>query len=131
MRAAALESLKRFVLWEYARGSWQYDVMVALILGFVFLTPRGFFRDQPRIPRASRIAALPAERGTLVFWLEAELLEAVPADQRLRKAEELLRFQTGQKHRLLRLEPVLDSEEEVKGYIAFAAPVNKSEHPAP
>ncbi len=122
--------VKRFVLWDYPRGGWQYDVMVGLILAFVFLVPRGWFRDQPRIPRARRIAALPAERGALIFWIEAELLEGVPEEQRLRKAEDLLRFQTGEKHDLVRLEPILDSEQEIKGYIAFAA-ANRTPHPVP
>src|ERR1035438_1611358 len=36
--------LKRFILWEYPRASWQYDVIVAIILAFVFLTPRDWER---------------------------------------------------------------------------------------
>ena len=125
MRASAWDAIKRFVLWDYERGGWQYDVMVALILAFVFLTPREWFRDRPRVPRASRIAALPAERGALIFWIEAELLAAVPEQQRIAKAEELLRFQTGEKLSLVRLEPVLDSEEEIRGYVAVAAIANR------
>lgn len=131
MRAQVLEGVKRFILWEYPRGSWQYDVMVSLILAFIFLTPRSWFRDQPRIPRASRIAALPTERGALIFWIEAELLASVPEEQRLRKAEELLRFQTGEKHKILRLEPVMDSDQEIKGYIAIGASTEKNDRPVP
>ncbi len=37
-----------FVWWNYPRGSVEYDIMVGLILAFLFLTPRHFFRDQPR-----------------------------------------------------------------------------------
>ena len=29
--------LKRLVLWDYPRGVWQYDVAVAIIIGFIFL----------------------------------------------------------------------------------------------
>lgn len=130
MRESALPILKRFVLWDYPRAGWQYDVMVALILAFIFLTPRQWFRDQPRVPRASQIAALPSERGAMIFWIEAELLEAVPEDQRLSRAGEMLSFQTGEPVELVRLEPVLDSEKEVKGYIALAAP-NRHTQPAP
>ena len=32
--------LKRFILWDFPRASWQYDVIVAVILAFIFLTPR-------------------------------------------------------------------------------------------
>lgn len=130
MRESLLAALKRFILWDYPRACWQYDVMVALILAFIFLTPRGWFRDQPRVPQASRIAALPAERGALIFWIEAALLAGVPEDQRLQKADELLRFQTGEKQHLVRLEPVMDSEQELEGFIAFAA-ANRAAHPGP
>jgi len=129
MRESVVGGLRRFILWDYPRAGWQYDVMVALILGFIFLTPRGWFRDQPRIPRASRVAALPAERGALIFWIEAELLADVPEDQRMSKARDLLRLQTGEKQEVVRLEPILDSDEEVKGYIAFAASGNRTPHP--
>ncbi len=117
-----LTTLKRFVLWDYARASWQYDVMVGLILAFIFLTPRAWFRDQARIPRASKIAMLPAEGGANVYWLEAQLLSGVPEEERLQKAAELLRSQAGQKARVIRIEPVVDSERELIGFTAFTAP---------
>ena len=41
--------LKKTFFWSYERGAWQYDIAVVLILVFVLLTPRGWFRDQPEI----------------------------------------------------------------------------------
>jgi hypothetical protein len=115
--------LRRFILWEYPRASWQYDVMVALILAFIFLTPRAWFRDQPRIPRASPVVMLPANQlGTSVFWIDPELLAATPEGQWKQKASTLLRSRTASKLEILRVEPVYDSEEEVKGYMAFTRP---------
>jgi hypothetical protein len=121
MLAKALTGIKRFILWDYNRATWQYDVMVALILAFVFLTPRGWFNDQPRIPGASRIAILRAH-GANVYWIDAELLSGLPEAQRLAKAREMLRTRAGETHTLVRLEPALDSESEIKGYIAFTRP---------
>ncbi|HEY7839069.1 MAG TPA: hypothetical protein VIC54_10770 [Terriglobales bacterium] len=43
-----LRKLASFIWWTYPRGSLEYDIIVGLILAFIFLTPRGFFRDQPR-----------------------------------------------------------------------------------
>lgn len=40
--------LNRMFFWSYERGSWQYDVAVALILVFVF-TPKSWFHDQPQV----------------------------------------------------------------------------------
>jgi hypothetical protein len=34
---------KKVVFWSYGRTTWQYDVLCALILAFVFLTPKGWF----------------------------------------------------------------------------------------
>jgi hypothetical protein len=35
------------IFWSYERGSWPYDVMVVVIVIFVLITPRHWFRDQP------------------------------------------------------------------------------------
>ena len=33
----------RILFWNYPRGSWQYDLACALILTFIFLTPKSVF----------------------------------------------------------------------------------------
>jgi hypothetical protein len=113
--------LKRFILWDYPRASWQYDVMVAIILAFIFLTPRDWFRDQPRIPQASNIAMLPSEQGSSVFWIDPQLLEGVPEAQRDARVTEILRARTGDRRlEISQVQPVWNSEEEIQGYMAFA-----------
>ncbi|HEY0545167.1 MAG TPA: hypothetical protein VGC91_07205 [Pyrinomonadaceae bacterium] len=37
--------LKAIFFWGYARNTWQYDVLCALILAFIFLTPKGWFEN--------------------------------------------------------------------------------------
>src|ERR1035437_4499078 len=63
-----LQVLKRFIFWDYPRATWQYDVMVGIIVIFVMLTPRGWFRDQPRTPFVSSIAVLPVANGRHGYW---------------------------------------------------------------
>jgi len=41
--------LSRTFFWSYERGTWQYDLAVIVILVFVLLTPRSWFRDQPQV----------------------------------------------------------------------------------
>jgi hypothetical protein len=117
------EVLKRFIFWDYARASWQYDVMVGIIPLFIFLTPRSWFRDQPRTPLVSSIAVLPAEHGSSVYWVGPELLEGLtPAQQTAKLSAALNRF-TRQKQLVIdRIEPIADSEGETKGYMVFAKP---------
>lgn len=114
-----LSGIKRFILWDYPRAGWQYDVMVGLILAFIFLTPREWFRDQPR---ANSIVMLPSENGQTVFWMNAEQLSDTPENARAAQASTLLQAHTGKKYRVVRLEPIVDSEQEIKGFMAFTTP---------
>ncbi|MCW5977880.1 MAG: hypothetical protein KIT09_07370 [Bryobacteraceae bacterium] len=115
-----LTVLKRFILWDYPRGSLPYDVMCALILAFIFLTPRDVFRDQPK---PKDVVMIPGAEGTTVFWIDSELLVGYSEQERLTRAEGIIRHQAqGKRLRLERLEPVFDSEEEIKGYMAFGRP---------
>ena len=41
--------VSRSIFWSYGRGSWQYDLIVAAILAFIFLSPRGWFNDRPTL----------------------------------------------------------------------------------
>lgn len=41
------QTLKSYVLWTHPRGGFHYDVMVTIILAFIFLTPRSIFKDSP------------------------------------------------------------------------------------
>jgi hypothetical protein len=115
--------LKRFVLWDFPRASWQYDVMVGIILVFIFLTPRAWFRDQPRIPQASSIAMLPSEHGSSVYWIDPQLLHGVSEDQRQQRVTDILRKRTGNRNlQISQVQPIPDSDNEVQGYLAFARP---------
>lgn len=113
--------LKRLILWDYARGVWQYDVMCFAILVFIAFTPREWFRDQPRIPHSSQIASLPGH-GESVFWIEPELVNPIPEADRQVSLGKILTSRTGKTQVLTRVEAIYDSEREIKGYMAFARP---------
>ena len=42
------DNIKSYVLWTHPRGGFHYDVMVTLILAFIFLTPSSIFKDKPQ-----------------------------------------------------------------------------------
>jgi hypothetical protein len=115
--------LKRFILWDYQRGSWQYDVMVGIILAFILLIPRDWFRDQPKLPNARSIAMLPSENGSSVFFVDSQFLAGTPENQRVAKLSQVLQTRMSNRHlKVIRVEPILDSEGELQGYMAFARP---------
>lgn len=113
--------LKRFILWDYERGSWQYDVICAAIFLFVTFAPLQWFHDQPRIPQAAQITSLPGH-GELAFWVDPQLVTSFPEKQQLDQLGKVLSVRTGKTQRLTRIQPIFDSEQEIKGYIAFAQP---------
>jgi len=119
MASGHMSGLMRFFLWDYPRASWQYDVLVALILAFIFLTPRAIFRDQPR---SSNIVRLPASAGESAFLVEPELLEGVPEAERGSRLEMLLRNRFGKRQSVFQLEPVFGNERELRGYIVHTRP---------
>ncbi|MGA9882853.1 MAG: hypothetical protein WBQ34_03940 [Candidatus Acidiferrales bacterium] len=64
----------RVFFWSYERMTWQYDVMVALILVFVLLTPRHWFHDRPRpVPRVQMVSQDASSRTT-TYRLDATTL---------------------------------------------------------
>lgn len=113
--------MKRLILWEYERATLPYDAMCLLVCAFILFAPRQWFHDQPRIPHASQVTSLPSH-GESVFWIETELVSSFPEDQRLEGLSKVLTQRTGKIQHLTRIEPILDSEQEVKGYMAFARP---------
>ena len=110
-----MSALGRFLFWDYPRASWQYDVMVAVILGFIFLTPHDVFHDQPK---AVNVVML---RGG--FWIEPQLLAGVPENQLLSKAGILVNARYKTHPTISSVEPIYDeAEQEIEGYMAFTNP---------
>jgi hypothetical protein len=114
-----VRTLGRFLFWDFSRGSWQYDVMVGLILAFIFLTPRDVFHDQPR---AASVVILPSESGTGQYWIAPELLESVPSEERLNRASFLVNSHFKTRQTITHVEPILDEEKDVIGYTAYSQP---------
>ena len=110
---------KRFIFWDFALASWQYYVLVALILLFIFATPRAWFRDQPR---AASVVLMSSLHGSDRVFIATELLEDVPEAGRTKRAEELIRQRTGKTWQVVRVEPIRDEAAgEIKGFIAYTA----------
>ena len=73
------------LLWGYARNTWQYDVLCALILGFIFLTPKSWF-ENGELPRSQWHQSMSASSQILVG---AELIKPemsrVEVEKRIRE----------------------------------------------
>jgi hypothetical protein len=67
-------TIRDYIFWSYERGTIQYDVIVTLILLFVFLSPKLInFKDKPveHNPHRTGVAVLPDGQGGLIYQIEA------------------------------------------------------------
>ena len=113
-----MRALGRFIFWDYPRASWQYDVMVGLILIFIFLTPREFFRDQPK---PAGIAMVRAAHGEYSYLIDPQLLSGVPEEQLAAHAAKIVNNRYRTHVAIATVEPIYDGDE-IKGYMAYAKP---------
>lgn len=72
-----LKTLRSYVLWTFARGSVQYDVMVTLILAFIFISPWVInYNDKPvvrTLPPHQILVQSEGNRG-LMYQVDAATL---------------------------------------------------------
>lgn len=119
--------LVRTVFWSFERGTWPYDLAVAVIVVFVLLSPRSWFHDQPPLgpaPDAAMVQLRDADvsDGTRTYRVSAKLLVSsakVPEPELEHQLHEAVRqnVETLQKSRfeILRIEPIRADD----GTIAF------------
>ena len=43
-----LSALRKLFFWNYARNTWQWDILCVVILIFIFLTPKSWFENSER-----------------------------------------------------------------------------------
>ena len=72
-------AIRGYILWSHERGTIQYDVMVTLILLFVFLSPRLInFNDRPaeRNPHPSEVIVYPDGNGEFIYQVDGKAVQA-------------------------------------------------------
>src|SRR2546425_4047632 len=72
-------TIRGYILWSYERGTLQYDVMVTIILIFVFLSPKFInFNDRPveRNPHSSGVLVYPDGKGEFIYQVEGSAVQA-------------------------------------------------------
>ena len=70
-------TLRDYILWSYERGTIQYDVMVTLILLFIFLSPFWInFKDKPvqRDLHRTEVVVVAGEAGGLIFQIDGSTI---------------------------------------------------------
>jgi hypothetical protein len=76
------QTIKSYLFWTYERGGFHYDVMVTIILLFIFLTPRAWFRDKPteRRPHQSEVLVQPDGHNGFIYEVDASAVTGTSED---------------------------------------------------
>lgn len=88
----AWRTIRSYVLWQHERGTLHYDIMVTLILIFIFFSPRVInFNDKPiaRNPHPTDVVVSTDAQGHLLYQVEASAV--TPGDDRAIR-DQLLRI---------------------------------------
>lgn len=75
------QTIRGYILWTYERGSVQYDIMVTLILAFIFIAPLWInFKDKPieRSPHQIGVVVSPDGQNGFIYQVDASAVKGVP-----------------------------------------------------
>ena len=118
--------LRKYIFWTYERGSLHYDVMVTLILAFLFISPHFIdFKSRPvaEIPlHASEV--LVKEQGStgtearFVYEIRADELFGATSDEDIRAAILKVIEPISGSVTLLKYSPVTDAKGQIVAYDA-------------
>ena len=90
---AIWRTIRGYILWQYERGTLHYDIMVTLILLFVFISPRFInFKDKPveRNPHLTGVVVIPGEKGEFIYQIQASEVNAADGGDVRRQLERII-----------------------------------------
>ncbi len=114
-------TIRSYIWWTHERGSFHYDVMVTLILAFIFLAPlRIHFNDEPakRNPHTSEVVVHPLDGTNFVYEIDAAAVTGTDDRQIREELKGLVESIAGEIF-LDRYEAVRDEKGRVKSYRAW------------
>jgi hypothetical protein len=119
-------TIRDYIFWSYERGTIQYDIMVTLILLFVFLSPRLInFKDKPveHNPHRTGVAVVPDGQGGLIYQIEAAAVgQGVGNDDSVIRGEllQIIEPISGEVS-ITKVEPVRDGSGRILSYKVWVA----------
>ncbi len=115
---AIWRTIRSYILWQHERGTLHYDIMVTLILIFIFLSPRVInFNDKPiaRNSHPTDVVVTTNGEGRLLYQVEAS---AISPDNGQSVRQQLLQViePISGAVSIVSYEPVLDHKGNIQSY---------------
>jgi hypothetical protein len=90
---AIWRTIRGYIFWSYERGSLHYDIMVTLILLFIFVSPRFIkFKDEPVEHNAhlTGVVVIPGEKGAFIYQIQASAVNTSTGQDVRRQLEQII-----------------------------------------
>jgi hypothetical protein len=108
MLRVLLTTLKKIFFWNYARNTWQWDLLCVVCLIFIFLTPKSWFDN------GERPSAVPHQSPVQRVVLAAEV---IASESDTEKIEQQVRAITGRGDaRIVGVRKLLNDDGKVVGF---------------
>jgi len=119
--------VSRAVFWSYERGSWQYDVICAVILAFILLTPRSWFHDRPTLELSDLrhrqgVIEIGRTRAGAEYLVDSRLVESYAPLKPEEAVKAILQGRLNRPVTVKSLDPVLDKNSVMLGYTVVVSP---------
>ncbi|HEY6290801.1 MAG TPA: hypothetical protein VI455_04460 [Terriglobia bacterium] len=119
--------LSRAVFWSYERGSWQYDVICAVILIFIFFTPRSWFHDRPTLEltdlrHRQGVIEIGRTRAGSEYLVDSRLVESLAPLKTEDAVRNILEGRLNRSITIKSIDPVLDKNNVMLGYTVVVSP---------
>ncbi len=112
------QTIRGYILWSYDRGTMQYDVMVTLILAFIFLAPIWInFKDKPveRTPHQTGVVVFPDGQSGFIYQVDASAVSGRDPDSIEKDLLRIIEPIAGEVD-ITRYEPIKDARGHITGY---------------
>jgi hypothetical protein len=118
--------LSRTIFWSYERGSWQYDIMCAVILAFIFFTPRSWFRDRPTLQLSDLrhiqgVVEIGHGKNWHSYQIDSRLVESVSPEKPEEGVRQILERRLKKPVNVQSIEAIRDPNNVVLGYMVVVA----------
>jgi hypothetical protein len=116
---AVWRTIRGYFWWSYERGTLHYDIMVTLILIFVFLSPYWInYKDKPieRNPHPTGVSVLPDAHGGFLYQVEGAAITAKDDDAVRDQLRGIIEPIAGSAVTITRYEAVRDSSGRILSY---------------
>ena len=116
----------RSIFWVYERGSWQYDIICAVIVAFMFLTPRSVFNDRPTLQLSDLrhfqgVIEVGRAKDGWHYLVDSRLVESMGAEKPEDAVHEILQRRIRKPFTIKSVEPTRDNANVVLGYAVVVA----------